>query len=335
MSAYSNIALTELLEFLRKSSANLDAIWYTVPFEIDKENDTIVYKITDLQKILDNVRELNIDEFPNEIANPTLGHKLHEEIINNLLSFDRESQETFYYYKLMSFMSILGAIHFNFGESHIFYLKVMNWVDKNAEIQTRESFEELGMRYKFFLSEIELIYDYVIFILGPHATSHEKFLPDRGPYYATFFPTIAERIASSHLKFMPDKRQADIQSQTGSIKQTDTNDNSVSAKIIGFDTYIDESCREHLMPFLINRYKGTNPKQFVYMLFALLSLKLIKRLALNYTTQLHLALTKTFDSVGSRQFLGSTINTLSGESEAEKLQIHLHAQEISAFLSSK
>lgn len=102
-----------------------------------------------------------------------------------------------------------------------------------------------------------------------------------------------------------------------------------------FSDYIREEYRDEVLPYLISRYKGQKPKQFVYMLCALADLGIIEKSALANQTELHKGLTTTFGNVGTRQSLQINLSKLSSANRSEEQQISMHKERIRTFRRSE
>lgn len=168
---------------------------------------------------------------------------------------------------------------------------------------------------------------------------------DRGYPTSTLFPAhflkmphiswkYVDNVTVSLKHFKLGKELTALKVEVGNLDKGNSN-SSVREKFEkeGFELYIDESYRLKLMPFLIEQYKGKKPKQFVYMLYALKDLSILNSTCLaENQTQLHKALTNTFNNVGTRQSLQNNISIINGAERIEELNIRKHKNHIKAYL---
>lgn len=88
------------------------------------------------------------------------------------------------------------------------------------------------------------------------------------------------------------------------------------------------------MPFLLERLKGSKPKEVVLLLFALKDLKLIEASSLRANqTEIHQALQHTFDRVGSRASLNANITKLDAADSTEHRKIGLYRDQVKKYLT--
>ncbi|MVM36002.1 hypothetical protein GO755_38670 [Spirosoma sp. HMF4905] len=97
------------------------------------------------------------------------------------------------------------------------------------------------------------------------------------------------------------------------------------------EAFIDEENASEIIEKLKNLYKGVDPGQYAYMLYALYDLGLISDPATANKTKLHQRLNATFTNVGSRQNLNDHINRLNAPSQHENIEIQNHKRKIQNF----
>jgi hypothetical protein len=104
----------------------------------------------------------------------------------------------------------------------------------------------------------------------------------------------------------------DTMDRLKAYKEYGVNNNEVKPEIIPFhfSEYLSPLGKS-ILPELIKEFAESKPKQFAYMLFALVELGVLPSSALrSYHTQLHKSLSATFGKVGTRQSLSMNISSL-------------------------